>query len=64
VRIGRARPDLAAAVEALCESYSRLRYAAASPEHAADLEAFIAEVLAFHPRRRPPENGRVPAGAA
>jgi len=41
-RIGRARPDLAAAVAALCGSYSRLRYAQASPEDGADLEAFVA----------------------
>ena len=50
-RVGRARPDLAAAVAALCGSYSRLRYAPSSPGHGADLEAFIARVRAFHPRR-------------
>jgi transglutaminase-like putative cysteine protease len=50
-RVGRDRPDLAAAVAALCGSYSRLRYAKSSPEHGADLEAFVARVRAFRPRR-------------
>ena len=57
-RIGRARPDLAAAVAALCGGYSRLRYAQRSVEHGADLEAFVADARAFHPRRRPPESGQ------
>jgi protein-glutamine gamma-glutamyltransferase len=51
-RVGQARPDLAAAVAALCGSYSRLRYAQATPEHGAVLEAFVARARAFHPRRR------------
>ncbi len=59
-RVGRARPDLAAAVAALCGSYSKLRYAEASPEHAADLEGFVARARAFHPRRKPPESERGP----
>jgi protein-glutamine gamma-glutamyltransferase len=57
-RIGRARPDLAAAVAALCGRYSRLRYAQASPEHGAELEAFVAGARTFRPRRRPPEPER------
>jgi protein-glutamine gamma-glutamyltransferase len=61
-RIGRARPDIAAAVAALCGSYSRLRYAETAPEHAADLEAFVAHARAFRPRRKPPESGRALAG--
>jgi hypothetical protein len=52
-RVGRDRPDLAAAVAALCGSYSELRYAKDSPEHGADLEAFVARVRAFRPRRAP-----------
>jgi len=60
-RVGEARPDLAAAVAALCGSYSRLRYAECSPGHAADLEAFVAHVRAFHPRRKPPESARASA---
>jgi transglutaminase-like putative cysteine protease len=52
-RVGRARPDLADAVAALCGSYSRLRYAKGSTEHGADLAAFVARVRAFRPRRDP-----------
>ncbi len=52
-RIGRSRPDLAAAVEALCGSYSRLRYAKSSPEQGAELEAFVARARAYRPRRKP-----------
>jgi hypothetical protein len=59
-RVGRARPDLAPAVAALCGSYSRLRYAKSSPEHGADLDAFVAGTRAFHPRRRPPDAERAP----
>jgi hypothetical protein len=55
VRVGQARPDLAAPVAALCGSYSRLRYAQSSPEHGADLGAFVARARAFHPRRSPPD---------
>jgi protein-glutamine gamma-glutamyltransferase len=50
-RVGTARPDLAAAVAALCGSYSRLRYAQSSPEHGADLESFVAHTRTFRPRR-------------
>ena len=50
-RVARARPDLAAAVAALCGSYSRLRYAKISPEHDADLKAFVTRARAFRPRR-------------
>lgn len=52
-RVARLRPDLAAAVQALCGRYSHLRYAAPAPAHRADLEIFIARVRAFHPGRRP-----------
>jgi transglutaminase-like putative cysteine protease len=62
-RVGQARPDLAAAVAALCGSYSRLRYAHASPEHGAEVVAFVARTRAFHPRRRPPQFPRAPANA-
>jgi transglutaminase-like putative cysteine protease len=48
-RVAAARPDLAAAVVALCRRYSALRYAAARSD-AADAE-FIASVRAFKPRR-------------
>jgi len=51
-RVGRARPDLAAAAAALCESYSQLRYARATPQHDESLEEFIARARGFHPRRR------------
>jgi transglutaminase-like putative cysteine protease len=51
-RVGRARPDLAVTVAALCGSYAQLRYAAPAPGRAADLEAFAAGVRAFHPRSR------------
>jgi len=61
-RVGQARPDLAAAVAALCASYSRLRYAQPSPEHGADLDALVARTRAFRPRRRAPDSG--PAGAS
>ncbi len=54
-RVAQARPDLAAAVAALCGSYSRLRYAKSSPEDTADLDAFVARSRAFRPRRAPPE---------
>ena len=57
-RVGRARPDLAAPVAALCSSYSRLRYAKGSSEHGADLDTFVARARAFHPRRKPSESER------
>jgi hypothetical protein len=50
-RVGRARPDLAAAAAALCESYSQLRYARATAQHEQNLEEFIARTRSFHPRR-------------
>jgi protein-glutamine gamma-glutamyltransferase len=62
VRVAQARPDLAEVVAALCGRYSRLRYSAASPQHAADLAAFIADSRAFHPRRRPPTGGAANPG--
>jgi transglutaminase-like putative cysteine protease len=48
-RIAQARPDLAAAVTALCRRYTQIRYGAGSPD-AAEL-AFITGVRAFRPRR-------------
>ena len=50
-RVGRARPDLAAAAAALCESYSQLRYARATAQHEQILREFIARARSFHPRR-------------
>jgi len=50
-RVGRARPDLAAAAAALCESYSQLRYAQATPQHAASVQEFISRARGFQPRR-------------
>jgi transglutaminase-like putative cysteine protease len=64
VRIGRTRPDLAAAVIALCARYSRLRYAKSSSEHGADLAAFVAGVRAFHARKSAPGAEESPAGAS
>jgi transglutaminase-like putative cysteine protease len=55
-RVGRARPDLAAAAAALFESYSQLRYARATPQHEENLREFIARARGFRPRRmRTPE---------
>ncbi len=51
-RIASSRPDLGAAVNALCECYSQLRYALPTPRRAAELESFIARVRAFRPLRR------------
>lgn len=53
-RIGAARPDLAASVAVLCGGYSQLRYGRATPQQQENLEAFIARVRAFRPRRTPP----------
>jgi transglutaminase-like putative cysteine protease len=53
-RVGRARPDLAAAAAALCESYSQLRYAQATPQHGASVQEFIDRARGFQPRRLPP----------
>jgi transglutaminase-like putative cysteine protease len=50
-RIAAARPDLAAAVVALCRRYSQLRYANTASEGAA--ATFIAGVRAFRPARPP-----------
>ena len=50
-RVGRARPDLAAAAAALCESYTQLRYAQATPRLEEILREFIARARGFRPRR-------------
>jgi protein-glutamine gamma-glutamyltransferase len=47
VRVAQLRPDLAAAVTALCSRYTRLRYGAEPPS--ADELAFISAVRAFRP---------------
>jgi protein-glutamine gamma-glutamyltransferase len=48
-RIAELRPDLAAALTALCRGYSQLRYGAARTSDAQ--LSFISGVRAFHPRR-------------
>ncbi|MGO9514458.1 MAG: DUF3488 and DUF4129 domain-containing transglutaminase family protein [Steroidobacteraceae bacterium] len=64
-RIAQLRPDLAAAVTALCRRYTLLRYgagarrtgAASASEPNAALMAFIAGVRAFHPKSAAPSSG-------
>jgi len=60
-RVGRARADLAAEAAALCASYSQLRYAEATPRHAANLREFIIRARGFHPRRKPTGSAGAPA---
>jgi transglutaminase-like putative cysteine protease len=57
-RVAQLRPDLAAAVTALCRRYTRLRYGAGrqsvNPQRfIAAVRAFISGVRAFRPRRAP-----------
>jgi protein-glutamine gamma-glutamyltransferase len=51
-RLAELRPDLAAAVTALCRRYTQLRYGATRSGDAQ--VSFISAVRAFHPQRAPP----------
>lgn len=50
-RVAIRRPELAAAVTALCCRYNELRYSASQPPPSAATATFIAEVRAFRPQR-------------